>query len=239
MQEQIVEGLGLEEREFKLRVIKPKVEVTFWTPERGTLEHHPTIEDAIEKAARVCYKSENRIKQGSAGKMVKRLRENGHHAMLEFGYIQAHIIGDRGLTHELVTHRLISKAQESTRYCNYSKDKFDKEITVVEQPGIEGRARGLWDKAMKASERYYFGLLGAGVPPQLARSVLPIGLKAEIVIGTNPREWRHIFKMRCAKTAHPIIRGVMLEVLRKFVERMPAIYGDQAEEFLEDTDANY
>lgn len=216
-----------------MRVVVPSVEVTFWTPEGdGELEHQPTVEEAIEKAARVCYKSEERIGPGTADEMVKGLRDRGHHAMLEFGYVQAHIIADRGLTHELVRHRPASYAQESTRYCNYSKDKFGNEITVIEQPGLQGEARAVWEDAMEAAERYYFELLRRGVLPQIARSVLPIGLKTEIVIGANTREWRHIFDMRCARSAHPIIRGVMLEVLARFVERMPVLFGDLADKFL-------
>lgn len=120
----------------------------------------------------------------------------------------------------------------STRYCNYGKGKFGEEITVVQQPGLNEEQQKVWEGAMKRAEAYYLELLGFGVPPQIARSVLPIGLKSEIVIGANLREWRHIFKMRCDTPAHPIIRGVMLEVLRQFHEKMPSLYEDQAVEFL-------
>ena len=145
------------------------------------------------------------------------------------------IIADRGLTHELVRHRLCSFAQESTRYCNYSKGKFDGEITVVEQPGIETEEQQkIWHETMWFIEEAYLRLIDRGVKSQIARSVLPIGLKSEINIAANLREWRHIFKMRCDKAAHPILRGIMLEALAVFNKRMPSIYEDQAAQFLED-----
>lgn len=193
-----------------------------------------SVEESIERAARTCYKSEDKINPGSAEKLVRMLRDRGHHAMLEFGYAEAKIVADRGLTHELVRHRLASYAQESTRFCNYSKGKFQSEITVIEQPGLESGkpGRGIWLEAMCAAETAYLNLIEKGVHPQIARSVLPIGLKTEITIGANTREWRHIFTMRCAKTAHPIIRGVMLRVLEEFNKKMPAIYEDLAEKYL-------
>jgi len=214
-----------------MKIVKPSIEVTFYLPENGD-----STEKSIERAARTCYKSEDKITNVSAPRFVRKLRKRGHHAMLEFGYATAHIIADRGLTHELVRHRLASFAQESTRYCNYSKGKFTSEITVIEQPGIvKGTEEHLvWCAAMEDIQEKYMKLLELGVKAEIARSVLPIGLKAEINIGANLREWRHIFKMRCASSAHPIIRGVMLEALEEFVDYMPAIYEDLAEEFLKE-----
>lgn len=212
-----------------MKIVKPQVVVTFYRSEDGK-----TALQAIEEAGRTCYKSEDKITDESAEAFVRMLRKRGHHAMLEFGYAKARIVADRGLTHELVRHRLCSFAQESTRFCNYGKGKFGTEITVVEQPGLEGPALNTWLVAMQVAETAYMTLIEQGVAPQIARSVLPIGLKSEIVISTNLREWRHIFSQRCAKEAHPIIRGVMLVVLRKFVEKMPALYEDLADLFLSD-----
>ncbi len=218
-----------------MKIVKPSIVVTFYAPEDGS-----SPEQAIEAAGRTCYKSEDKITTESAEKFVHMLRDRGHHAMLEFGYATARIIADRGLTHEMVRHRLCSFAQESTRYCNYSKGKFGNEITVVEQPGLEKAVDGdreqyvirkAWEDAMISAERFYLGLLESGVKPQIARSVLPIGLKSEIVVGANLREWRHIFRLRCAEAAHPIIRGVMLKALQKFWEKMPTLYEDLAKEF--------
>jgi len=222
-----------------MNIVKPTIEVTFWVPEAEQVEegfYQPSVEESIEKAARTCYKSESKITAGSAEKFVRMVRERGHYAMLEFGWATAKITADRGLTHELVRHRLASFAQESTRYCNYSKGKFQSEITVVEQPGIPSGTpqRMVWLDAMAAAEKSYLQLIELGVSPQEARSVLPIGLKTEITIGANTREWRHIFEMRCAPAAHPIIRGVMLGALRLFSERMPSLYEDLAEKYLHD-----
>ncbi len=210
-----------------MKIVKPSIEVTFYTP-----ENDPSFERAIETAGRTCYKSENRITDKSSEEFVRMLRKRGHHAMLEFGYATARIIGDRGLTHELVRHRLCSFAQESTRYCNYSKGKFGSEITIIEQPGMDDRQIALWTTAMRMIESRYLSLISAGVPAQIARSVLPVGLKAEIVIGCNLREWRHIFEMRCAKAAHPIIRSVMLEALAQFGKKIPVLYEDLVEKFI-------
>lgn len=223
-----------------MKVIKPSIEITFFTSDDGNIP-----EEIIEKTGRTCYKSEDKITEGSAEKFVQMLRDRGHHAMLEFGYAMARIIADRGLTHELVRHRLASFAQESTRYCNYNKGKFGSEITVVEQPGIgenvkstvkitgaEERKKDIWYNIIAEIEKAYKELISLGVQPQIARSILPIGIKSEIVIGANLREWRHIFDLRCAPSAHPIIRGIMLQALEKFYKKMPAIYSDLAEKYL-------
>jgi thymidylate synthase (FAD) len=241
-----------------MKIVKPSIEITFFLSEDGK-----TPEQTIEAAARTCYKSEDRITEDSASNFIrKKLMERGHYAMLEFGYAMAKIVGDRGLTHELVRHRLCSYAQESTRFCNYSKGKYETQITVIEQPSLgepgpsagpipgdteeEAKAemnkiraeahqdwkRNIWRMAMQNAEDSYLSLIKEGVPAEIARSVLPIGLKAEITIGANLREWRHIFSMRCAKHAHPIIRGVMLEALQQFYDKMPTLYEDLAEKFL-------
>jgi len=216
-----------------MKVIEPYIEyILFHRPEGLSME------ECLERAGRTCYKSEDKITDESAPKFVRMLRKRGHHAMLEHAIATVKFVADRGLTHELVRHRLASFGQESTRYCNYSKGKFNSEITVVQQPGLEEhkfpRRRALWVKAMEDAERHYFELIEAKVPPEIARSVLPIGLKAEIVMTANLREWRHVFKMRCDKYAHPIIRGLMLQVLARFNEEIPSVYEDQAEEFLKE-----
>ena len=202
-------------------------EIVFHIP-----EGYPTIEAWLERAGRTCYKSEDLITEESAPKFVRMIRKRGHHAMLEHAVVSARIIGDRGLTHELVRHRLAAYAQESTRYCNYSKGKFGGEITVIRQPGLTEDQEIIWETAMRASEAAYLNLLEAGVKPDMARSVLPTGLKAEIVITANLREWMHVFNMRCDTPAHPIIRGCALEILKKLNKRLPSVYEEHAERFL-------
>jgi thymidylate synthase (FAD) len=211
-----------------MKVIDPTVEVTFFMPDSGESQI-----GMIEKVARICYQSVDKVGPGSDEKLVKFLLEREHMAMIEFGYALARIIADRGLTHELVRHRLASFAQESTRYVDYSKEKYGG-LLVIRQPGIDGNedAEKIWETAMKSAEFAYFALRRLGVKAQSARSVLPIGIKSEIAVGANLREWRHIFKLRCATSAHPIIRGVMKTILERFYEKMPALYEDQAKEFL-------
>lgn len=202
-----------------MKIIEPSNEVIFHVPER-----FDSPEQFIEWTGRKCYKSEDGMTEGSADKFVKMLKNRGHHAMLEHCVASAYIIADRGLTHELVRHRLASFAQESTRYCNYGKGKFGSELTVIQQPGLDKVAQETWEEAMKNAETSYMELLDLQVKPEIARSVLPIGLKTEIVITANLREWMHIFELRCSRKAHPIIRGVMLNIQRKFSERISSMF---------------
>jgi len=212
-----------------MKIIKPYIkEIMFYLPENGD-----SINKEIEKVARTCYQSHDHTRDGSDNTMVRNLRDKGHHAMLEFGGdARVTIVADRGLTHELVRHRIASFAQESTRYCNYNKGKFSSEITVIEQPDMTDEQYKIWEHAMFRAEDGYLNLIAAGVKAQIARSVLPIGVKSEINIKASMREWRHIFKMRCAKAAHPIIRGIMLEALEQFSNKIPVLFDDLKEEFL-------
>ena len=185
----------------------------------------------IEKVARTCYKSENMITSdgGSAIQLVRNLVKRGHTAMIEFGgMIHVKIISNRGLSHELVRHRLCSFAQESTRYCDYSKDKHGNEITVIKPLDLDEDLNEyhIWKLAMRDAEYSYLRLRKFGVSPQIARGILPIDIKTEINIATNPTEWRHIFKLRTTITAHPQIRAIMRGILDEFKEKIPVIFDD-------------
>lgn len=194
----------------------------------------------IERAARTCYKSEDKITQGSAETMVKRLVKSGHWPMIEFGGdIAVRFISNRGFTHELVRHRLASFAQESTRYCNYSKGKFDGKITVINLPDTvdsdeykTSEPQFIMRAAYEYAEKCYMDLIERGVPSQIAREVLPIGLKAEINIKANLVEWRHIFSLRCSKRAHPRMRELMLPLLKEVHERIPIVFDDLTDRYL-------
>jgi thymidylate synthase (FAD) len=182
----------------------------------------------IESIGRVCYKSEDKITPDSATGFIKMLIDRGHTAMLEHVSISVKFITDRGVTHEMVRHRLAAFAQESTRYCNYATDKFGKEITVVEPPFFDTRSEAfrVWAMAMKYAECAYLQLLELGASPQEARSVLPNSLKTEIVITANLREWRHILDLRTAETAHPQMREVMRPLLDAFKSKIPVVFDD-------------
>lgn len=198
-------------------VVKPKVELLYATPD---------IEKCIEIAGRTCYKSEDKITPDSSGKFVSKLRKLGHHAMLEFGDVTFRITTDRGITHEIVRHRLASFAQESTRYCNYTAEKFGMHCSFIEPPGMDEEATKIWWGAIHTAETAYFDLINEGCSPQIARSVLPNALKAEIVMKCNTREWMHFCKLRNSSAAHPQMRQIARMVLRELKLLAPNVFDD-------------
>jgi thymidylate synthase (FAD) len=182
----------------------------------------------IEKVGRTCYKSENKITDKSAIKFVINLIKQGHEAMIEHNSLSVRFICDRGISHEIVRHRLASFGQESTRYCNYTKDKFSNEITVIE-PIFWGEGTygyELWENACHLSEKSYFHLLEVGAKPEEARSILPTSLKTEIVVTMNLREWRHFFKLRTESVAHPQMRELTIPLLEELKTLIPIVFDD-------------
>ena len=182
----------------------------------------------IEKAGRTCYKSEDRITEESAKVFVRKLIERGHESVLEHESITVRFICDRGISHEIVRHRLASYSQESTRYCNYSNDRFRNNITFIKPCFLDEGTGGykLWKQAMFIAEKEYFELLNLGCTPQEARSVLPNSTKTEIVMTANLREWRHFLKLRTAKAAHPQMRELTVPLLHELQERIPVVFDD-------------
>ena len=178
----------------------------------------------LERCGRVAYKSEDKITPDSASKFIGGLIARGHESVIEHVSITVKFICDRGVTHELVRHRLVAYTQESTRYCNYNK----KGLTVIEPPfwKEDKLRRGLWIAAMKVSELVYNLLIKLGASPQEARAVLPNSLKTEIVTTTNLREWRHILKLRTSKAAHPQMRELMGPLLDDFKRLIPIVFDD-------------
>lgn len=235
-----------------MRIVPPSHEILFM-PDGDLLLKN------IEIAGRTCYKSEDLITPDSAAGFVARIIASGHHSVIEHMNITARFVCDRGVSHELVRHRLAAYSQESTRYANYGKDKFGSQITVVLplwypnlRPGDYGAAAGgegevvlpdsvtpesltpaetTWLRAMLRAEAAYLALLAAGEKAQQARSVLPNALKTEIVMTANLREWRHVFSLRCSKAAHPQIRELLMPFLAELHDRLPAIFGDIYENF--------
>lgn len=204
-----------------MKIIKPDVELI--TPIDGN-----AILKRIEECGRVCYKSEDKITDDSAVKFVQNIIKRGHEAVLEHCSFTLKFICDRGVSHEIVRHRIAAYCQESTRYCNYSKDGFGNEITVIEPCFLNKTdpAYGHWYNACQKAEEEYFNMLNAGCSPQEARSVLPNSLKTEVVMTANLREWRHFFKLRCSPAAHPQMREVATIALNKVKERAPVIFDD-------------
>lgn len=214
----------------------------------------------IERAGRTCYKSEDKITDDSAAEFCRRMLNSGHHSVLEHHNITVRFITNRGVTHELVRHRLAAYSQESTRYCDYGGDHVvfiwpvwcnDFLSNLVDAP--TGLARSILDgihvekypllytflDSLRVAEDSYQFLLEYGWKPQQAREVLPNALKTEIVVTANIREWRHIFNLRCSAAAHPQIRALMLGTLQGFMEAVPVLFDDLAGKYLEDLDKKY
>jgi thymidylate synthase (FAD) len=193
----------------------------------------------IERAGRTCYKSEDKMTAESARAFVAMLIKRGHESVLEHEKVTVRIVCDRGVTHELVRHRIASYSQESTRYCNYGK-----EVQVIQPSFFTGleptrllpgpdetsllplNKALVWAMVMQTCEWGYRVLLMMGATPQEARSVLPNSLKTEIVVTMNLREWRHFFRLRTAPAAHPQMREIACPLLEEFQRRIPVVFDD-------------
>jgi len=233
-----------------MKIINQSYEILNW-PEQAL--------EMIERAGRTCYKSENKIgcsipeeQQGhencpdlhwyfsctsecqhhSSRKFVKMLQNRGHHAMIEFADLTVKFITNRGVTHELVRHRMCSFAQESTRYVKYDGNMefirpvwgYPTSCTHLEQTKEILIADTIWLRAMRYAEGYYLQLLDAGWRPEQAREVLPNSLKTEIVVKANLREWHHVLTLRTSKAAHPQMRALMLPLLKELKEKIPVVF---------------
>jgi len=200
-----------------VKIIKPYVMVPRIDTEK--------VMRKIERCGRVCYQSEP---AQSPDSFVAGIIKKGHESVIEHENVTVHFIVDRGVSHEIVRHRLASYSQESTRYCNYANGKFGNELTVIEPfffdwRGFENQA---WYDACLEAESKYFKLLEFDATPQEARSVLPNSLKTELVMTANLREWRHFFKLRADVHAHPQMQQVAIPLLAYFKQSLPIIYAD-------------
>lgn len=193
------------------------------------------ILENLERYGRTCYKSEDRMTEESAGKFCKMLLGRNHLSVIEHESMTVRFICDRGVSHELVRHRLASFSQESTRYCNYKGGvMFVIPPWVHVEPGayvdveaIPGESESgdlFWACHMYESEERYCALLQKGWTPQHARSVLPNSLKTEIVMTANLREWMHVFRLRCDKAAHPQMREIMVPLYEQVSEHIPEFF---------------
>ena len=209
-------------------VIKPSIEIISKNDYQSMLKK-------IEQIGRVCYKSEDKIKDGSAEGFIRGIIKRGHESVIEHESISVRVVCDRGVTHEIVRHRLASYSQESTRYCNYTSDKFDNQISCVDpatgfgydmDSGADRKKREIWERAMEAAERYYFELIQAGAKPEEARGVLPNALKTEIVMTMDLREWRHFLRLRSGRGAHPQMAEIAKMIRAEFTARYPVFFED-------------
>lgn len=204
-----------------MRIIKPSAEILDEINGEDVLKR-------IEKIGRVCYKSEERITGDSASTFIANILKRGHESVIEHEKVSVRFICDRGVSHEIVRHRIASFSQESTRYCNYYNEKFGNELTLI-KPFFwkeDSREYKLWLDTMQAIENAYINLIEAGNQPQQARSILPNSLKTEIVVTMNLREWRHFFRLRTAQAAHPQMREVACPLLKEFQKKIPIVFDD-------------
>lgn len=213
-----------------------KIKATYEILNRDKIDGMEILKE-IEVIGRTCYKSENFITEDSAKKFVAMIIKHGHEAVVEHSKITVKFIVDRGVTHEVVRHRMASYAQESQRYCNYSKDKFDNQITYIDlRDGMEVEGKltveqmdaimDEWIKACIDAEQHYFKMLELGATPQIARSVLNNSTKTELIVSMNIREWRHFFKLRGDISAHPQMREVVIPLLKDMQQLIPVVFDD-------------
>lgn len=204
-----------------MRVILPKVEILDEIDYKKICDH-------LERIGRVCYKSENKISDDTAQVFLKNIIKRGHEAVIEHEKITVKVTCDRGVSHEIVRHRIASYCQESTRYCNYGLDKFNHEITFIKPCfwSEDSESYMNWQQQMLCAEKSYFELLRMGATPEEARSVLPNSLKTELVMTMNLREWRHFIKLRISNAAHPQMREIAEMMLKIFCEELPLFFED-------------
>ena len=175
----------------------------------------------IERIGRVCYKSEHRITSSSAAPFVRNIIARGHESVLEHISITVRFVTDRAIANELVRHRIAAYSQESTRYCNY-KDK----IEFIYPKNVSDKQLQLIMEACACAATMYQTLIAEGATPEIARDVLPLCTKTELIATYNLREWRHILRLRTDKAAHPKMRELMQTLLQFFQGLVPIIFDD-------------
>ena len=185
----------------------------------------------IETAGRTCYKSEAHAVKSSTSDFIRGLIKRGHESVLEHSLMSVRFITDRGVSHEIVRHRLASFSQESTRYCNYANDKFGNQLTFIIPSVFTTDSKGfdIWAKAMMDAELAYMELINNGYKPEDARSVLPNSIKTELVMTASFREWRHFFQVRAARysgKAHPQMEELARPLLSEVKRLVPVVFDD-------------
>lgn len=182
--------------------------------------------EIIEKIGRTCYKSEHRIGSGSADRFIKMILTRHHESVIEHVNASVRFITNRGVSHELVRHRLCSYSQESTRYITYDSEMQFIEPVWWNEKDYSNERKNIWLNAMDGAEKSYLQAISSGDKPEQAREVLPHSLKTELVMTANLREWRHVFELRCTNFAHPQIRALMRDCLNGFAQEIPIIFDE-------------
>ena len=180
----------------------------------------------IERACRTCYRSEGLITEDSYKKLLKNCINRGHESVLEHEKITIRMICDIGVYKDLTRHRFGSFSIESTRYCNYGKDKFENEIKFIKPCNIDGSSElySNWISAMDFIEKEYIAMSKNGATPDQMRMILPHSTAAEVTMTANIREWRHILDLRTKQMTHPAIRQLLIPLLLYFKQEMPELF---------------
>lgn len=213
-----------------MKIIEPIVEV-----EKADYNR---IMKNLERACRTCYRSENKITEESYKTLLKNCINRGHESILEHEKITIRMICDIGVYKDLTRHRHASFSIESTRYCNYGKDKFENQIKFMEPVNIERNTEVYeeWQKTCEEIEHHYIKMVELGATPDQMRMILPHSTAALVTMTANIREWKHILSLRCTKHAHPAVEQVMIPLLLHFKKNMPEIFEniEYDEEFAKD-----
>lgn len=173
----------------------------------------------IEMAARTCYQSNSDKKETDPVKFITNIIKRGHTSVIEHAFISFRIVTDRGVSHEIVRHRIASYSQESTRYCKYDDDvQFIKHINEPFQKVL--------CNVNEECEKQYNMLLEAGATPQIARQALNNGVKTEIYMTMNLRSLRNFFELRADKAAHPYMKEIAIPFLIEMQKQLPCFFGD-------------
>jgi thymidylate synthase (FAD) len=203
-------------------LVDPSVEII--TPINGE-----EIIKHIERCGKVCYKSEDTIKDGSCNTFVKKILESEHESVVEHFSVTVRFTCSRACSHQLVRHRIASYSQESQRYVNYSRGKFGNQITFIKPLDFDSMTieqQFKYKIALEDSERSYMSLVSLGLKPQQARGVLPNDTKTEVIVTMNLRSWRHFFKLRTDKHAQLEIRTLASNLLNEFKANIPVVFED-------------
>lgn len=201
-----------------MKIIEPLVEVENFDGLK--------IMKNIERACRTCYRSEDKITEDSYKNLIKNCVNRGHESVLEHEKVTVRLTCDIGVYKDLTRHRIASFSIESTRYCNYGKDKWDNQIKFIKPCNIEGDSElySNWVGTMDFIEKEYIAMSKNGATPDQMRMILPHSTAAEVTMTANIREWKHIFELRCSKRVHPSVQQIMIPLLLYFKEKMPEIY---------------
>ena len=202
-----------------MKIIEPSVKIL--TPIDGK-----TILKHLEECGRTCYQSHDNTTEDSAERLLRQIIKSGHESVLEHFLITVKMQMDIGAYNDITRHRLASFSIESTRWCNYSKGTFGTELKFMKPCNIEGELYDDWLKTMEYIEKMYMQMAEKGAAPDQLRMILPHSTAAEVCMSANLREWRHIFRLRTAKNAHPSVQQVMNMLLAEFKKKIPVIFDD-------------